>query len=65
MVVKGYWQDVRLFAQGREVAQHGRIWEKEQVRFEPLHYLAPIWTTRSGVLGELGPMRSSGRSEMG
>jgi len=31
---------VRLSAQGQEVAQHGRIWEKEQVRFEPLHYLA-------------------------
>jgi hypothetical protein len=37
VVVKGYCQEVRFYAQGQEVAQHERIWEKEQVRFEPVH----------------------------
>ena len=40
IVVKGYWQEVVLCAQGQEVARHRRNWEDEQVSFEPLHYLA-------------------------
>ena len=40
IVVKGYWQEVVLCAQGQEVARHRRNWEDEQVTFEPLHYLA-------------------------
>ena len=39
VVVKGYWQHVVLYAKGQEIARHGRIWEEEQVCFEPLHYL--------------------------
>jgi len=37
VVAKGDWQEVRIYAQGQQAAQHGRIWEKEPVRFEPLH----------------------------
>jgi hypothetical protein len=40
IVVKGYWQEVVLCAQGQEVARHRRHWAAEQVTFEPLHYLA-------------------------
>jgi transposase len=40
IVAKGFCQEVVLAAQGREVARHQRIWAKEQVCFEPLHYLA-------------------------
>jgi len=40
LVVKGYCWEVALCAQGREVARHRRIWDKEQVCFEPRHYLA-------------------------
>ena len=40
IVVKGYWQEVVLCAQGQEVARHRRNWAAEQVSFEPLHYLA-------------------------
>jgi len=36
IVVKGYWQEVVLCAQGQEVARHRRTWEDEQVTFEPL-----------------------------
>src|SRR5271165_5327699 len=55
VVVKGDWQEVRLFAQGQEVAQHGRIWEKEQVRFEPLHYLA-LLERKPGALDHARPL---------
>ena len=55
VVVKGDWQEVRLYAQGQEVAQHGRIWEKEQVRFEPLHYLA-LLERKPGALDHARPL---------
>ena len=55
VVAKGDWQEVRLYAQGQEVAQHGRIWEKEQVRFEPLHYLA-LLERKPGALDHARPL---------
>ena len=55
VVAKGYWQEVRLYAQGQEVAQHGRIWEREQVRFEPLHYLA-LLERKPGALDHARPL---------
>jgi len=62
-VVKGDSQVVRLYAQGQEVAVHPRIWEKEKVRFEPVHYLALLERKRqAGYRGtstalELGWLR--------
>jgi hypothetical protein len=55
VVVKGYCQEVRFYAQGQEVAQHGRIWEKEQVRFEPVHYLA-LLERKPGALDHARPL---------
>jgi len=55
VVVKGYWQEVRLYVQGQEVGQHGRIWEKEQVCFEPLHYLA-LLERKPGALDHARPL---------
>lgn len=55
VVVKGYWQEVRLYVQGQEVAVHGRIWEREQVRFEPLHYLA-LLERKPGALDHARPL---------
>jgi transposase len=55
VVVKGYWQEVVLCAQGQEVARHGRIWEDEQVRFEPLHYLA-LLEKKPGALDHARPL---------
>jgi transposase len=40
IVAKGFCSEVVLNAQGEEVARHRRIWGKEQVSFEPIHYLA-------------------------
>lgn len=55
VVVKGDWQTVRLYAQGQEVAVHERIWEREQVRFEPLHYLA-LLKRKPGALDHARPL---------
>lgn len=40
VVVKGFCDEVRVSSQGHEIARHRRIWEKEQVSFDPIHYLA-------------------------
>jgi len=55
VVVKGYWQEVVLYAQGQEIARHGRIWEKQQVCFEPLHYLA-LLEKKPGALDHARPL---------
>jgi transposase len=55
IVVKGYWPEVVLFAQGREVARHPRIWAQEQVHFEPLHYLA-VLERKPGALDHARPL---------
>lgn len=40
IVVKGFMNRVELCHKGELVATHGRLWEREQIRFEPVHYLA-------------------------
>ena len=55
IVAKGYCDRVVLCGEGQEVAQHARIWEKEQVRFEPLHYLA-LLETKPGALDHARPL---------
>jgi len=55
IVAKGDYQAVVLCAQGQEVARHPRIWEAEQVRFEPLHYLA-LLETKPGALDHARPL---------
>ena len=56
IVAKGYWDEVVLCHVGQEVARHRRIWEREQVRFEPLHYLA-LSETKPGALDQARPLR--------
>lgn len=56
IVAKGYYREIVLCAQGREVARHPRIWEAEQVRFEPLHYLA-LLETKPGALDYARPLQ--------
>jgi hypothetical protein len=55
VVVKGDWQEVRLYVQRQEVARHKRIWAKEKVRFEPLHYLA-LLERKPGALDHARPL---------
>jgi transposase len=40
VVVKGYVERVEICHKDKQVALHGRLWDKEGVRFDPLHYLA-------------------------
>jgi len=40
VVVKGDCESVRIYREDEPVAEHRRIWEKEQVCFDPIHYLA-------------------------
>ena len=49
VVVKGDCERVRIYHGDEEVAGHRRIWDKHQVRFEPLHYLA-LLERKSGAL---------------
>jgi transposase len=55
IVAKGYFDRVVLCGDGQEVAQHARIWEKEQVCFEPLHYLA-LLEIKPGALDHARPL---------
>jgi len=55
IVAKGYFDRVVLCADGGEVACHARIWEDEQVCFEPLHYLA-LLETKPGALDHARPL---------
>lgn len=55
IVAKGSCDQVVLCGDGSEVARHPRIWEAEQVCFEPLHYLA-LLETKPGALDHARPL---------
>jgi len=55
IVAKGYCDQVVLCADGSEVACHARIWDDEQVCFDPLHYLA-LLETKPGALDHARPL---------
>ena len=55
IVAKGYFDRVVLCADGQAVAQHARIWDDEQVCFDPLHYLA-LLETKPGALDHARPL---------
>jgi hypothetical protein len=55
IVAKGYCDKVVLCADGSEVACHTRIWDDEQVCFDPLHYLA-LLETKPGALDHARPL---------
>ena len=53
VVAKGDCREVVLCAGGAEVARHARLWDKEQVCFEPVHYLA-LPEAKPGALDHVG-----------
>ena len=55
VVVKGDCESVRIYCDERLVAEHRRIWEKEQVRFDPVHYLA-LLERKPGALDFARPL---------
>lgn len=56
VVVKGSCEEVVLCHLQQEVARHRRIWEREQVSFEPLHYLA-LLEAKPGALDQARPLQ--------
>jgi len=56
IVVKGYCEEVVHCHLEQVVARHKRIWEKEQVSFDPLHYLA-LLERRPGALDQARPLQ--------
>ena len=55
VVVHGSCEEVVLSHHEQEVARHRRIWEREQVSFEPLHYLA-LLERKPGALDQARPL---------
>jgi transposase len=56
VVVHGSCDEVVLSHLEQEVARHRRIWEREQVSFEPLHYLA-LLERKPGALDQARPLQ--------
>jgi len=55
VVVKGDCERVRVYRQDQQIAEHRRIWQKEQVHFEPVHYLA-LLERKPGALDFARPL---------
>lgn len=55
VVIQGFCHEIRLSHLGREIARHPRIWEKERVCFDPLHYLA-LLERKPGALDYARPL---------
>ncbi len=54
-LVKGYVDRVEVFHKAERIAEHERIWDKEQVSFEPVHYLA-LLERKPGALDHARPL---------
>ena len=54
-VVKGCCRQVAIFCGGEEVARHERLWDKQEVSFEPVHYLA-LLEEKPGALDFARPL---------
>ena len=59
VVVKGDCESVRIYHKDQLIAEHRRIWEKEQVRFNPVHYLA-LLERKPGALDFARPLEGWG-----
>jgi transposase len=57
VLVKGYIDRVRVFHCREQIAEHPRLWGKEDVKFNPLHYLALI-ERKPGALDHARPLEN-------
>jgi transposase len=55
VLVKGYAEKVRICYGNRTIAEHGRCWDTEQQRLNPLHYL-PLAERKPGSLDDARPL---------
>lgn len=55
VVLKGYTEKVRIFRKDILIAEHMRIWEKEAIAFDPIHYLE-LLERKPGALDHAKPL---------
>ena len=55
IVVKGYTDQVRIFRKDILLAEHVRLWDKEAIAFNPLHYLE-LLERKPGALDHARPL---------
>jgi transposase len=55
VVAKGYTDCVHIFRNDLTIAEHERIWEKEDIAFEPIHYLE-LLERKPGALDHAKPL---------
>lgn len=55
VLVKGYCNEIRIYASDELIAQHKRLWIKESVAFDPIHYLA-LLEKKPGALDFARPL---------
>ena len=56
VVVKGGIDKVRVFHSEKQIAEHKRLWKKEGVSFDPVHYLA-VLEGKPGALDHARPLK--------
>jgi hypothetical protein len=55
VLIKGSCESVRLYHDHTLVAEHNRVWDKEQICFDPVHYLA-LLERKPGALDFARPL---------
>lgn len=62
VVVKGYTDRVEVYQQTERIAVHNRLWGKDGVSFDPVHYLA-LLERKPGALDHARPLEGWGLPE--
>jgi transposase len=55
MVIKGYTDRVEICQFNKQIASHKRLWEKDDISFEPVHYLR-LLERKPGALDHARPL---------
>jgi hypothetical protein len=55
LTLKGSCEEVSIYCGPEEIARHDRIWDKEQISLDPIHYLA-LLERKPGALDVARPM---------
>lgn len=56
VLIKGYVHEVAIVCGNEEIARHDRCYDKEDVIFEPMHYL-PLLERKAGALDQAAPLK--------
>ena len=55
VLIKGYVDRVRIWRKDALIAEHDRLWEKEAIAFQPIHYLE-LLERKPGALDHAKPL---------